>query len=219
MMSSLPQVISAFATSRIADQNVSLVSMPKNGRDVAVSGEAVVAFGPDMRIVSWNAAAEQLTGIEAGEAMGQPCWLMLRGHSAQGAVLCHRDCSLARNALAGFGIPRQDMTIWTKVGTQSVSVSTIVVRDRPEPLLVHLIQDGVVGDGRAPAPTETSVRLTPRQRQVVQLLAEGVTARGIAERLGVAETTARNHIRAVLSELRAHSQIEAVARARAHGLV
>lgn len=218
-MSSFPQLRSATATSPEADQNALLGGMTKHGHDLAVSGEAVVALGPDMRVVSWNAAAEQLTGIEAGEAIGQPCWLMLRGHSSQGAVLCHRDCSLARYGLKGFGIPRQDMTIWTKAGTRSVSVSTIVVRDRPEPLLVHLIQDGVVGDGRATAPTETSVRLTPRQRQVLRLLAEGVTARGIAERLGIAETTARNHIRAVLSELGAHSQIEAVARARAHGLV
>ncbi|MGH3138036.1 MAG: LuxR C-terminal-related transcriptional regulator [Gaiellaceae bacterium] len=217
-MSSLPQPYPRPPRrATLADMCHSL-SMTGNSRDSALSGEAVVAFGPDMRVASWNAAAEQLTGVEAAEAIGQPCWLMLRGHSAQGAVLCHRGCSLARNALAGFGIPRQDMTIWTKVGMQSVSVSTIVVRDRPEPLLVHLIQPGIVGAGQSPAP-ETSVRLTPRQRQVLHLLAEGVTAHGIAERLGVAQTTVRNHIRAILSELGAHSQIEAVARAREHGLV
>ena len=193
--------------------------MTKPGHDLAVSGEAVIAFGSDLRVVSWNAAAEQLTGIEAEEAIGQPCWLLLRGHSTQGAVLCHRDCSLARYARKGFGIPRQDMTIWTKEGPRSVSVSTVVVRDRPEPLLVHLIQDGVAEDAQASAPPEMSVRLTPRQRQVLRLLADGVTARGIAERLGLAETTTRNHIRAVLTELGAHSQLEAVARARAQGLV
>jgi PAS domain-containing protein len=69
-MSSLPQVLSAAATLRDADQDVPLVSMTKNGHDLAVSGEAVVAFGRDMRVASWNAAAEQLTGIEAGDAIG-----------------------------------------------------------------------------------------------------------------------------------------------------
>jgi DNA-binding NarL/FixJ family response regulator len=98
-------------------------------------------------------------------------------------------------------------------------MSTIVVRDRVEPLLVHLIQEGVPEDAKRAAPSGSPARLTPRQRQVVRLLAEGVTARGIAERLGLAETTARNHIRAVLAELGAHSQLEAVARARAQGLV
>jgi DNA-binding CsgD family transcriptional regulator len=218
-MRSFPKLVSAAATSREADQDALLSGMAKPGRDLAVSGEAVVAFGADLRVVSWNAAAEQLTGIEAEEAIGQPCWLVLRGHSPQGAVLCHRDCSLARYARKGFDIPRQDMTIWTKTGPRGVSMSTIVLRDRSEPLLVHLIQDGVSERVLDPSSSESSVRLTPRQRQVLRLLADGVTARGIAERLGLAETTARNHIHAVLNELGAHSQLEAVARARAQGLV
>jgi DNA-binding CsgD family transcriptional regulator len=192
--------------------------MTKPAHDLAVSGEAVVAFGSDLRVVSWNAAAEELTGIAADQAIGQPCWLLLRGHSSQGAVLCHRECSLARYARKGFGIPRQDMTISTKTGPRSVSMSTIVIRD-PEPLFVHVIQDGVAQRVPSQQSDGSSVRLTPRQRQVLTLLAEGVTARGIAERLGLAETTARNHIRAVLGELGAHSQLEAVARARAQGLV
>ena len=194
--------------------------MTKLGHDLAVSGEAVIAFGSDLRVISWNAAAEQLTGIAADEAIGQPCWLLLRGHSTQGAVLCHRECSLARYARKGFEIPRQDMTISTKLGPKSVSMSTIVIRDRSEPLLVHVIQDSVAEQvPNHDSTATTSVRLTPRQRQVLRLLAEGVTARGIAGRLGVAETTARNHIRAVLGELGAHSQLEAVERARAQGLV
>ena len=193
--------------------------MTKPGHDLAVSGEAVIAFGSDLRVVSWNAAAEQLTGIASAEAIGQPCWLLLRGHSPQGAVLCHRECSLARYARQGYEIPRQDMTISTKTGPRSISMSTIVVRDRAEPLLMHIIQDGVADRVPTDDSNGTSVRLTPRQGQVLRLLAEGVTARGIADRLGLAETTARNHIRAVLGELGAHSQLEAVARARAQGLV
>jgi len=193
--------------------------MTRGRGEVAVSGEAMIAFGPDLHVLSWNEAAERLTGIPAEEALGQPCWLVLRGHTTRGAVLCHRDCSLARYAVKGFAIPRQDMTIQTKTGPRDVSLSTVVVRDRPEPLLVHLIQDGaqeVVSDF---AQVDAAPRLTPRQRQVLRLLAEGVSARGIADRLGLAETTARNHIRAVLVELEAHSQLEAVARARAQGLV
>jgi DNA-binding NarL/FixJ family response regulator len=111
------------------------------------------------------------------------------------------------------------MTIATKDGPRSVGVSTVILRDRPEPLLLHVLQDGDDGDAARPAPLEPPARLTNRQLQVLRLLAEGVTARGIASRLGLAETTVRNHIRAVLAELGAHSQLEAVARARAQGLV
>lgn len=53
--------------------------------------------------------------------------------------------------------------------------------------------------------------LSARQRQVLSLLAEGVPAREIATRLGLAEATIRNHIRLVLRKLDCHSQLEAVA--------
>jgi len=42
----------------------------------------------------------------------------------------------------------------------------------------------------------------------------GVRAKEIAARLGLAETTVRNHIRLLLRRLECHSQLEAVARAR-----
>jgi len=56
--------------------------------------------------------------------------------------------------------------------------------------------------------------LTARQQEVLQLLAEGVPAKVIATRLGVVEATVRNHIRAILVALGAHSQLEAIANAR-----
>lgn len=53
--------------------------------------------------------------------------------------------------------------------------------------------------------------LSPRQRQVLEFLAEGVPAREIATILGLAEATVRNHIRLILHKLGSHSQLEAVA--------
>jgi DNA-binding CsgD family transcriptional regulator len=187
--------------------------------DIAISGEAVVGVDADLRVVSWNPAAEELTGVTADDAIGQPCWLVLRGQSPRGALLCHRDCSVTRYAREGYGFPRQNMTIATSSGPRSVAVSTVILRDRPEPLLFHVLQDGVAEKPPGPASQEPPARLTARQLEVLRLLAEGVTARGIAGRLGLAETTVRNHIRAVLAGLGAHSQLEAVARARAQGLV
>ncbi len=56
--------------------------------------------------------------------------------------------------------------------------------------------------------------LSPRQRQVLALLASGVRAKEIAGCLGLSQTTVRNHIRSVLRRLGSHSQLEAVAKAR-----
>ncbi len=63
------------------------------------------------------------------------------------------------------------------------------------------------------------VRLSPRQREVLELMSEGVRAREIAARLGLSPTTVRNHIRGLLRRLDCHSQLEAVARARQWGLL
>jgi GAF domain-containing protein len=70
----------------------------------------------------------------------------------------------------------------------------------------------------APEPQEASV-LTPRQLEVLRLLSGGRSAKEIANALSVSHETARNHIRAVLKILGAHSQLEAVSRARELGIL
>jgi PAS domain S-box-containing protein len=61
--------------------------------------------------------------------------------------------------------------------------------------------------------------LTPRQREVLRLLSEGLETQDIAERLGIADETARNHIRALLRTTGAHSRLEAVVMGMRLGLV
>ncbi|MEV4013319.1 response regulator transcription factor [Nonomuraea angiospora] len=61
--------------------------------------------------------------------------------------------------------------------------------------------------------------LTARERETLLLLADGMGAREIGERLGVARNTARNHVQHVLEKLGARSKLEAVALARSEGLL
>jgi PAS domain S-box-containing protein len=63
--------------------------------------------------------------------------------------------------------------------------------------------------GNAPDP-QAFDELTPRQREVLRLLSEGLETHDIAVRLGIADETARNHIRALLRVTGAHSRLEAV---------
>jgi DNA-binding NarL/FixJ family response regulator len=69
-----------------------------------------------------------------------------------------------------------------------------------------------------PAPRDVPT-LTGRQLEVLQLLASGKSARDIGTELYLSQATVRNHIRALLQGLGAHSQLEALARAREFGLL
>jgi DNA-binding NarL/FixJ family response regulator len=61
--------------------------------------------------------------------------------------------------------------------------------------------------------------LSARERQVLDLLADGVSKEAIADRLVLSTNTVRNHIQNLLVKLGAHSRLEAVATATREGLI
>ena len=75
----------------------------------------------------------------------------------------------------------------------------------------------VVGEPIAPPPKVRE--LTPRQHQVLQMLAAGSSTDQIADALTISRETVRNHVRHILRALGAHSRLEAVATARRAGLL
>ena len=70
-------------------------------------------------------------------------------------------------------------------------------------------------DARLAATTQ----LTPREREVLGLLAEGLSTEEIVGRLVLSPHTVRNHIRRILSKLDAHSRLEAVTIAARAGMI
>lgn len=61
--------------------------------------------------------------------------------------------------------------------------------------------------------------LTPRERDVLELLAEGLTNKAIAKRLDISDHTVKFHLNALLSKLAASSRTEAVTQAVRAGLL
>jgi DNA-binding NarL/FixJ family response regulator len=101
-----------------------------------------------------------------------------------------------------------------------VDVSSVALRGRADGEVVGVF--GVVTPARAQNlinPPHQAAELTPRQHQVLRLLGDGRTTLKIASDLGIAEETARNHIKAVLRALGARSRLEAVVAARREGLL
>jgi DNA-binding NarL/FixJ family response regulator len=60
--------------------------------------------------------------------------------------------------------------------------------------------------------------LTDREREVLWLLAQGLSNQEVAQRMGISLKTARNHVSNILGRLQVADRTEAVARARAAGL-
>ncbi len=69
------------------------------------------------------------------------------------------------------------------------------------------------------APAIAAETLTPRELQVLQLVAQGLPNKGIARRLGISENTAKFHVASVCGKLGASSRTEAVTIAARRGLI
>lgn len=181
------------------------------------SGDAVFRTDRDSLVHDWNPECERLTGIAAAEAEGRPCWEVIAGRDADGGIVCHPGCSVARLARQGWPVRCTNLHMRTRYGSKQIAISTIVLRDDAATTVLHPLREATEA---APAASLDDPRphLTRRQREILYLLVEGIRVREIATRLTLSETTIRNHIQAILRELGAHSQLEAVARARALSL-
>jgi DNA-binding NarL/FixJ family response regulator len=62
-------------------------------------------------------------------------------------------------------------------------------------------------------------RLTEREREILALLAEGLSNRAAGERLGIAERTVKFHVGEILARLGASNRAQAVAIAKSRGIV
>jgi DNA-binding NarL/FixJ family response regulator len=98
-----------------------------------------------------------------------------------------------------------------------VSALTLVADGQavlPQALLSELVPPT---ETEAPPPNETE--LTPREREVLAALADGVSNKAIARRLGISHHTAKFHVAGILTKLDADTRTEAVAKAAHRGLI
>jgi PAS domain S-box-containing protein len=111
-----------------------------------------------------------------------------------------------------------DLTVLDQAGDRvTVRITSAPLRHEDE--IIGIFGIGIpLPQTRAPSRSLLD-DLTPRQQEVLRLLAEGLETPEIANRLGVAEETARNHIRALLRATGAHSRLEAVLMGMRCGIV
>ena len=77
----------------------------------------------------------------------------------------------------------------------------------------------IAGQLTRAARTPRRDRLTVREREILALLADGLSNRAAAERLGISERTVKFHVGEILARLGANNRAQAVAIAQTRGLL
>lgn len=81
-----------------------------------------------------------------------------------------------------------------------------------------LVQE-YVSQKPVPAPAQEVENLTPREEEVVRIIAEGLSNAEIAKRLFVSETTVKTHVRSILTKCGLRDRVQIVVFAYENGIV
>ncbi len=132
-----------------------------------------------------------------GEVRSRRCCDLVRARDASGNPVCTVSCAGALLGAAD-GLARDRFA---------------TVRDRPWRLICTPMGTSVVVQLLPESrPSAVANTLTPRERQVLELVALGCNSTEIARRLGIRPATVRTHVEHARSKLGARTRAEAVAR-------
>jgi DNA-binding NarL/FixJ family response regulator len=116
--------------------------------------------------------------------------------------------------VAGFVL--KDATFDEFVATiRAVAAGDKVLPPRMTETLFSQIALG--GDSRGRERVLEDVRMTRREREVIELIGEGLSNKEIAQRLNIAAHTVKSHVRNVMEKLALHTRLQIAAFARRDG--
>lgn len=209
----------------------------ERARDAAIATDAVG------RIVFWNPKARELLEDENGEVLqvGSPFHDALQARDVFGNRLSSESNPLQQMLEEGEAIQGFEMDVQKAIGGRArVGVSVVAVLG-PEPdacHMIHLLRERqrrrrtdellerlLAEPGNAGSPLRRSEDgpklpdLTPRERQVLRLLADGLNTEQIADKLHISVHTVRRHCQNLMRKLGIHSKVEAVALALRRRLI
>jgi DNA-binding NarL/FixJ family response regulator len=114
------------------------------------------------------------------------------------------------------GFVLKDATFDEFIATiRSVATGTKVLPPRMTESLFSQIAKEV--DGQEPAHVLEDVRMTRREREVIDLIGEGLSNKEIAQRLNIATHTVKSHVRNVMEKLALHTRLQIAAYSHREG--
>ena len=205
------------------------------------TADAAFCVNQQGEICSWNAAAEELFGYSASEAIGKSCYGLLRCTGALGTRVCTRDFYAQQ---AGHcRIPNFDVEVTVRSGRRMwVDLSTLLFKDgRTHPrMVVHLARDitkrkqqeellhrmlqvskqiVAMSDGNGTGRLAPVSSLSEQEQSILRLFSEGKNSAEIARNLGITLQTLRNHLHHANEKLGTHNRLEAVTHAMCRKLI
>jgi len=183
--------------------------------DHYITADPAFAVDRNGKVVLWNDAAVLTFGYQASEALGKKCWELMCGHDTNGNRYCFQNCPLIEMAFlhepvhafhSCFGKSSQQQ--------KEFLVSCLTVFNKPgDEMLLHICHPEKPYPIIAPHPAPVDKlpdKLSPRELEVLELLAENVKTRDIAKRLSISIRTVRTHIQHLMYKLRVHKRYDAI---------
>ena len=194
--------------------------------------DGVFAVNAKQKIVFWNPGCAQLFGTPANEALGRPCCQVVRGKDPTGQPFCGGGCCMSRLSHGEDVHGTFPLRIHNNEGKElrfSVNIVLVPSRHKDRWTCVHLLhREGATdtldvleynsNNNNHPSPLAIP-SLTAREKEILQLLAEGLAVSVMSELLNVSRVTVRNHLQHIQGKLGVHSQVETVAYAYRHNMV
>jgi len=103
---------------------------------------------------------------------------------------------------------------------RAAGASGFLAKSAGRSALVSMVRAVIRGDGYFPGglvPLPPDLPLTPRQMDVLLLLAQGFPNKRICQSLSLTEHTVKTHLKAIFTQLGVHNRTECVSLARARG--
>lgn len=187
---------------------------------------------PDVRVVAARSSADTSLlkdlsaqvvlldiGLRNGDSLRLARKVMAESPESKIIVMdllpVHEDVTaFVRAGVSGFIM--KDATIEDLLHTiRSVADGGQVLPPQLTATLFSEIARNAVAQGR-PAMLD-AVRMTPRERDVIALIAEGLSNKEIAARLHIATHTVKSHVRNIMEKLTLHTRLQIAAYAHADG--
>lgn len=197
-----------------------LVALLESLPEMEVIGEAsdgaeAVRMAADLRpdVVVMDVAMPRLDGSQAAEKIlgvkNPPSIVMLSMHADP--ILIRR---MLESGVRGY--------LLKKSAPEELALAVRAAARREtylSPLVADSVMHGMLDHPARGAPTSAAELLTPREREVLQLIAEGSTNNGIAETLHISVKTVEKHRANLMAKLEVQGLAELMRAAFARGLI